>query len=107
MALSNVQKLLIENTGPILFRLVWWNYLAPSKRGNFAEELFDAIVVGIIRSAEIDLKKTMPHGAKGLFSRVVRSLVEADIGDFASLIPAFGDDTYENLVCKIIRRRDE
>ena len=46
MTKSDVEKNLIANIGPIIFRLVWWNYLDPRKRGGFAEELFDAIVVG-------------------------------------------------------------
>ena len=107
MAKSDFQKNLITNTALIIFRLVWWNYLDPQKRDTFAEDLFDAIMVGIVQSAQMDMDKKAPAGAAQLLRPIVRSMVDQELGDFANSIPDFGDDTYEGVVQRLLKRRDE
>lgn len=105
--MNDLERIMIANTGPILFRLVWWNYLDPSKRADFAEELFDAIAVGVAKSFEEDKGTKLPDSALNFIRPVLRSLVEKEIGDFSKHIPAFDDNTYETVVSKILKGRSE
>lgn len=107
MAKSDIQEKLIANTGPIIFRLVWWNYLDPQKRDNFAEDLFDAIMVGIVQSGEMVLEKEAPAGTAQILRPLVRSIVDQELGDFSKSIPDFRDDTYETVIQRLLNRREE
>jgi HJR/Mrr/RecB family endonuclease len=104
---DELEHIFISNVGPIIFRVVWWNYLDRTKRPHFAEELFDAIVVGIVKAYEVDSNTKLPDGAAQLLRPLVRSMVEAKIGDYASCIREFGDDTYETVVKRLVGRREE
>lgn len=104
---GDIQHRMIEHIGPILFRLVWWNYLDPSKRPDFTEDLFDAIAVAVGRTYEDDREQSLPPGGDAMVKMILRMLVNRDIGDFNALIPEFGDGTYESVVQKIIAQRND
>ena len=103
---DDIQSRIIEHIGPILFRLVWWNYLDPSNRPEFSDNLFDAIVLAIQRTYEQDRGQPLPSGGNVAVKLMLQMLVQHDIGDFASLVE-FGDETYENVVQKIITQRND
>ncbi len=107
MAATNLEKNLIESIGPILFRLVWWNHLDPTKRDDFGEDLFDLIIDGVIKCFEIDEDTTVPPGLEEIAKAIVRQFLDSRIGGFAKHIGTFGDDTFENVTLKLLAFRDE
>jgi len=101
------ERVFISNVGPIIFRLIWWNYLDSKKRPDFSEDFFDAIMVGLVKTYEDDTNDMLPDGAAQFLRPLVRLIVDAKIGDFASHIPDFHDGTYENFVQQVVNRREE
>lgn len=104
---EQLEHIFVSNVGPIIFRLVWWNYLDPKKRPDFTEELFDVIMIGVVQSYEDESKNRLPDGATQFLRPLVRSMVDAKIGDYAAHIPDFHDDTYETFVQRLLTRREE
>ncbi len=100
-------QLFIGKVGPILFRLVWWNHLDPSKRDKFSEEFVDAILVGALKSYEVESNQQIARSAFGvvkakarpILERLVRERFSVDLDD---LLPNVNDESFDNVARRMV-----
>lgn len=104
---KDIPNKMIKNIGPILFRLVWWNSLDPQKRNDFKDDLLEVITISLVRSFEENSKDSISNELIPVLKMIVSAFIEENIGDFSSLIPDFTDATYESVIDRVIRNRDE
>ncbi len=101
-----IKQALSDALGPILFRLVWWNHLAPNKRVDFSDDLLDVIATSFIPVAEQEFGRNSPMSSHVLVKLLVKTVAQQLWGDMLSRI-SFGDTSYEKLIGRIVSSRDD
>ena len=110
--MNDLAAVFASKVGPISFRLAWWNHLDPTKRKDFAADLFEAVTVAAIKSYEDTKNEKIPRAAFGIVKAFCAESLQRLIGGrfscaFEDLVSNFEDESFDMVVERVVEKRNE